>query len=180
MRNRKAARRYAQALFELTSGNRERIYQQLVHFSRLLAECRELKELLESPAFRAEERRGVLGQLLKRLNLDPPLDRFLDALAANRRLELLEDVAALFQEMADREAGIVRVRVASARPLDPEQRRALQAALSQAVNGTVAVEERLDQGLLAGMKVEINHLTVDGSLKRKLESLHEQLLRAQA
>ena len=179
MRNRKAARRYAQALFELSSGNRERIHQQLVHFSRVLAECRELKELLESPAFRVEERQSVLEQLLKRLHLDPPLDRFLNALVTNRRLELIEDIAALFQELTDREAGIVRVKVASARPLEPEQRRALESALSRAVSGTVIIEERREPGLLAGIKVEINHLTVDGSLRSKLESLHERLLRAE-
>lgn len=179
MKNRKIARRYARVLFELAGDRGEEIHQRLRAFARLLAESRELRELLLSPAFRAEERRKVMAQILKQLNWGPPLDRFFGILVNNRRLHLLDDIAGVFLDMIDRQAGRVRVRVESAKTLAPELQRALEAALSGMAGGRVVLEARLAPELLAGLKLEIGQLTIDGSLRRKLDNLRESLLQAQ-
>ena len=55
--------------------------------------------------------------------------------------------------------------------LDDRQRQAVTEALRRAVGGKVAVDLRVDPGLIGGLVVKVGSRMVDSSLKTKLQRL---------
>ena len=67
------------------------------------------------------------------------------------------------------------VTATSANPLTGEQRAALQEKLAQTTGKTILLEERVDESLLGGMKVEYAGKELDGSVAGRLETLRRLL-----
>ena len=139
-----------------------------------------LKEVLSSPAFRMEERKRVFDQVIKKLGWGSPLDRFLWYLVEHQRVALLEAIVETFTSMVDEREGKVRVRVESAKPLDSSEEAILKKALADGLKKQVVMEPSQDPSLLAGIKVRIGDLVVDGSLKTQLDNLKNILTKQQA
>jgi F-type H+-transporting ATPase subunit delta len=178
--NRSIARRYAQALIELVEADAAQIAGKLGQFHKLVEANPALKEVLSSPAFRMEERRRVLDQVIKQLGWGHPLDRFLWYLVEHRRVALLEAIVETFTSMLDEREGKIRVRVESAKSLDSTEEASLKKALADGLKKQVVMEPTLDPSLLAGLRVRIGDLVVDGSLKTQLDSLKNVLTKQQA
>ncbi len=175
--NRKVARRYAQALFELVESNHRQVARRLEDLVELLGRSPELREVLQSPAFLLEERRRVVDKLLERLGWSKPLDRFLWVVVENHRVALLGDILQVFTAMVDEMEGKVRARVESARAIADEQKDRLTGALSRALGREVIIEHELQPRLLAGLRVRVGDLLVDGSLRMQLDKMRDQLTR---
>lgn len=177
MINRSVARRYAQALMDLVESDPDPVAEKLALFNRIIEANPILKEVLISPAFRQPERRRVLDQILKRLGWGKELDRFLGYLVEHGRVVLLEAIVEAFTAMLDERAGRVRVQVASAFALDDSARSGLTAALSGVLKKEVILQSTTEPELLAGVKVKIGDLVIDGSLKKQLDNLADVLVR---
>jgi len=175
--NRSVARRYAQALMDLVEADPAPVADKLAQFNRILEANPILKEVLVSPAFRQEERRRVLDQILKLLGWGKPVDRFLGYLVEHRRVVLMEAIVESFTAMLDERAGRIRVQVSSAFVLDDSARAGLTAALAEVLKKKVVLQASTEPDLLAGVKVKIGDLVVDGSLKTQLNNLADVLIR---
>ena len=53
----------------------------------------------------------------------------------------------------------------------------LEQALSEKYSYKITLENKIDSSLIQGIKVEIDNFVIDGSIKAKLASLKEQLLK---
>lgn len=180
MIKRSIARRYAQALLELTEGDPGIVADRLQEFDGVLQANPVLKEVLISPAFRLEERKKVFDQLIKKLGWTRPLDRFLWYLVEHRRMAWLGVIAECFIAMVDQREGRIRVQVTSARPLDKKTSAELKKALTEGLKGEVVLEPTVDESLLAGISVRVGDLVIDGSLKTQMEKLRDILTRRSA
>lgn len=96
---------------------------------------------------------------------------FLQALAANRRLGLLPEIAAQYEELRAAAEGVVDVELVAAMPVAPAQEQRLVAALERRLKRQVRVHTRIDASLVGGAIVRAGDLVVDGSLKGRLERL---------
>jgi len=178
--NRSIARRYAQALIDLVDADQtQAVSERLAAFNEFIEGNPLLKEVLSSPAFRMEERKKVLDKILQRLGWSRPLDKFLWYLVEHRRVVLLGAVVESFVAMVDERRGRVRVNVASARPLDEPTAASLKRSLTRGLEKEVIIEPRVDASLLAGLRVNIGDLVIDGSLETQLENLRQRLIRQQ-
>lgn len=74
--------------------------------------------------------------------------------------------------------GTVRVRVVTARPLSTDERDRFAARLASRLGRRVRLEESVDAAVLAGARIEIEGRTLDGTLKARLDGLHESLRRS--
>jgi len=70
---------------------------------------------------------------------------------------------------------VVRVRVITAQALSDDERTRLTAKLSRVLGLQVKLEESIDPAVLAGARIEIEGRTLDGTLKAKLDRLHQML-----
>jgi F-type H+-transporting ATPase subunit delta len=71
--------------------------------------------------------------------------------------------------------GVVPVHVVTAQALSSEERDRLTGTLGHALGLKVRLEESVDPAVLAGARIEIEGRTLDGTLRAKLDRLHEVL-----
>ncbi|MCU0976755.1 MAG: F0F1 ATP synthase subunit delta [Steroidobacteraceae bacterium] len=96
---------------------------------------------------------------------------FLQTLASNRRLGLLPEITAQYEELRAEAEGVVDVELVAAMPVAPAQEQRLVAALERRLKRQVRVHTRIDASLVGGAIVRAGDLVVDGSLKGRLARL---------
>jgi F0F1-type ATP synthase membrane subunit b/b' len=82
-------------------------------------------------------------------------------------LELIDEISNLSQEMFPRNVGVVQVRCGC--PLSEDERGLLKGVLSEKTGGNVEISELPDETMIAGLIMQLGPLTLDGSLKNRLD-----------
>ena len=93
------AGRYAAALFELAreEGRLEEVDGNLSRFQGLLDESEDLRRLVKSPVFSADEQVRALGAVLAKAGIGGLAGKFLQLAARNRRLFAVPDMLRAFR-----------------------------------------------------------------------------------
>lgn len=167
------AGRYASALFDLAQEKSElpAIEQDLVNLQGLLDESEDLRRLVRSPVFSAEDQAKALEAVLSKMGVSGLSMNFVKLLARNRRLFALGDIIKAFRSMAARARGEVEADVTSAVALNDEQLQALTDTLKASIGKDVQVNAKVDASLLGGLIVKIGSRMIDSSLRTKLATL---------
>jgi len=171
-----SARRYAEAAWEiaLRDGTADAWLGDLHRAAAAFTEPR-VAEILRNPTVPVDERRrlveGVAGGRLSARSLN-----LVTLLLQRGRIELLPQVAAELQRLADRNAGVTRAFVTSASALSADERRRLTDRLAQLTGGTVELTTQVDPGILGGVVVRLGDRMIDGSVRGRLERLRSQLV----
>lgn len=96
-------------------------------------------------------------------------------LAANRRLIVLPEIQALFQELYAESQGTLDVHVTSAYVVSAAQEKQLADALRAKLGREVRISSDKDPALIAGVIIRAGDLVIDGSFKGQLENLANEL-----
>ena len=174
------SRRYARALLEVSSesGKADVVAEQLSTFVTAFQTHRDLADVLLNPAYTREQRTAVIDALIVAVGpLEPGLANTLRLLVDRNRLGFLPDIARLYRDMADAQAGRVRGHVTSATALTPEALEGVRSALQKLSGRNVVLETRVDPALLGGVSAQVGSLLYDGSLKTQLELMRRELKR---
>jgi F-type H+-transporting ATPase subunit delta len=172
------ARRYARALFGMgvDAGNFEALGQEIAELAALLTSSLELRQALENPVFKTEEKRAVLEQLLPRVTPTAEVRRFVLLLLERRRLAILPAIARAYRDLADQHTGRIRARVTSAEALSPAALDRVRHSLEQRTGKKVILETSVDPDLIGGLVARVGDLVLDGSLRTQLAELRSKLL----
>lgn len=172
--------RYAQALFDLASEQKgvAAVEADLKSLKAALADSRDLKVLLASPAFRADDKGRGLAAIAEAAKFNATTKKFLGLLAANGRAGALPAVITGFEALAAKARGAVSAEVTTAVPLSAAQAKGVAAALRQALGKDPEITTRVDPAILGGIRVKVGSRLFDASLRSKLESLKFALKRA--
>jgi len=175
-----AGQRYAQSLFELTieNGNLAKVEADLKSLKAMIADSADLRRLIESPAFSAEDKGKGLVAVAVKAKFDMLTTKFLGLVASNGRTGDLRGAISAFVELSAKHRGVVTAEVVSAAPLSATQLKSVQTALAQALGKTPEVSTRVDPSLLGGLKVRVGSRLFDASPRSKLDSLKFALKRA--
>ena len=167
------AGRYASALFDLAEeANQVRqIEKDLIALQGLVDESADLKRMVRSPVFSADEQGRAIAAVAERAGFAPLVVNFLKVLARNRRLFALSDMIRTFLALAARQRGEVNAEVASAHPLTEDQLAALKETLRASAGKDVQLITKVDPTLLGGLIVKMGSRMIDSSLRTKLTSL---------
>jgi F-type H+-transporting ATPase subunit delta len=172
--------RYAQALFDLASdgGQIGAIEADLNALGAMRAESPDLRRVLDSPVFAAEDRARALNALADRAGFQPLTRKFLGLLAENRRTAALPAVIEGFRRLSAERRGAVSAEVTTAVALSDAQRASLEAALAQSIGKAPEITHRVDPAILGGIKVKVGSRLFDASVKSRLDQLKFALQRA--
>lgn len=172
--------RYAQALFDLASEQDEvaAVEADLKSLKAALADSRDLRVLVGSPAFSSEAKAKGLGAIADKAKFAATTRKFLGLLAANGRASALASAIAGYEALSAKARGAVSAQVTTALPLSAAQSKGVAAALRQALGKDPEIETRVDPAILGGIKVQVGSRLFDASLKSKLDSLKFALKRA--
>jgi F-type H+-transporting ATPase subunit delta len=170
-------RRYAKALFDLSTNDQTRTATgtMLVGLSGVLDRHGALADACFNPQYPAEAKRAVLAEAARRAEAGPLAVSFLNLLLKKNRLRFLPAIAAAYQALLDEAAGRQRVTVTTAHPLSPEDEGALCRRLEATTKRTVVLDLQVDPDLIGGLVIRSGSLYYDGSLKGQLERLHQHL-----
>jgi F-type H+-transporting ATPase subunit delta len=169
------ARPYARAAFEeAREQKRLEPWSQALSVAAAVIVDTRVAALLGNPRVSPDE----LAQLVSGIagsKLGEQGGNFVRTLAANRRLAVLPEIAALFDELKDAAEGVADVTVTSAAPLAAGQQKALAAALEKRLKRTVRPHFATDPALIGGAVVKSGDLVIDGSLRTRLERIAYEL-----
>lgn len=165
--------RYARALFDLAVEKKalDTVESDLKTLSAMLETSADLRAFVTSPLYsRDQQLKGIeaIGKLGKVSDLTL---KFLGVLATNRRLSAIAGTIKAFAALLAAHRGEVSAEVVSARALTKKQLDALSKKLKAATGQDVAIDARVDESLLGGLKVQVGSRMVDSSLKTKLQNL---------
>ena len=171
--NSAVAERYAGSLYELAAeaGAVAQVESDLARFEALLENSEDLKRLIVSPVFSAEDQLKAISAVADKAGIAGLVGNFLRVTAKNRRLFAVPGIIRAFREIAARARGEVAASVTSAHELSAEQLQELQVALKEVAGKDVAISLTVDPSILGGLVVRIGSRQIDTSLKTKLASL---------
>lgn len=172
--------RYAQALFDLAKDEKKvaAVESDLKSLKGMAAESADLRTLIHSPGFTAEQKAAGLGAIAAKAKFNPLTVKFIGFLSAQRRANALMSVITSFEQLAAKERGAVSAEVVTAVPMSSAQAKGVAAALRQALGKDPEIATRVDPSILGGIKVRVGSRLFDASLKSKLDSLKFALKRA--
>ena len=168
------ARPYAKAAFE-EARDRKRLgpWSQALRASAAVVSDPRVAALLGNPRVTPEELAAFI------IDAGPGLDEegrnFVRTLADNRRLAVLPEISALFDELKSEAEGVIEVTVTSAAPLDEAERRKLAQALERRLGRTIRMQCATDPALIGGAVLRAGDWVLDGSLRARLDRIAYEL-----
>ena len=177
MSMRASAARYARALFDVTSTESDpgTAEHDLSAFVALVKEHPDLQRTFANPVVSAQTKQKVVRAILDRSQPSPPVGKLLLLLASRGRLELVDDVLAVFRERLMEHQQIVQAEVTTAEALSAERVDQLQRRLSAITGRTVRMTTKVDPGIIGGAVTRIGSTVYDGSVATQLAKVRERL-----
>ncbi|MEM7568035.1 MAG: F0F1 ATP synthase subunit delta [Pseudomonadota bacterium] len=174
------AGRYASALFDLAKerGDIEGVEAELGRFEDLVNANDDLRRLIMSPAFSAQEQVKGMMAVLERAGIGGLAANFIGLVARNRRLFVVLDMVKAYRAFASAERGEVTALVTSAEPLSDAQEQSLRDALREAAGSEVSLSKRVDPDLIGGLVVQLGSRQIDTSLRTRLASMRKAMIQA--
>ncbi len=171
------AGRYARALFELAleSKSVDAVKSDIEKFDALMRESEDLRRLVRSPVFGAEERSRALAAVLAKTGIGGLAANFLMFLAANRRLFGIDQIIRDFRKFVAKWKG----EVTAAETLSETHLQAIKDTL-KSITGEKSVDlhVKIDPAIIGGLMVKLGSRMVDSSLRTKLNSIKHAMKEA--
>lgn len=171
-----AARRYAEAAFELAERDDavDAWAEGLELVAGVVADDR-IGAFLDSPAAPLPDRLALLDRMFSGKVSDSVL-RLAKLLVERRAVSRLPAIAVEYHRLLNRKQGRVEALVTSAAPLSTAETEALRKKVAQMTDRTVDLVVRVDDALIGGLTVRIGDTLYDASVRGRLDRLREQLV----
>ncbi len=176
MRDRKAAVRFAKALFyeALDRAETDQAARDLSTMKAICGQAPDVVEFLSHPLVAADRKKQLCREQFAAL-IQPEQMRFLELLIDHQRVGLLPDIVEHFGALVDDHRGVVRAQVQSAVPLTEDESARLTAAVATLFGGEPLLEVRVHPELIGGMTVRVKDAVLDGSVRKSLDVLRTDL-----
>ncbi len=170
------AKRYALALLSIAKDeNKVQEYiNQIEEIINIFKENEELLILLSSYGISNIEKKDCLKKCFENNIYDYILNLFY-VLIDNKRIEYLLDVCQEFVKIALESLAIKKGVVYSTITLNEKQIQKLENKVSKIINMKVILTNVIDKSLIGGFKIQIDDYVIEDSLKKRLETLKENL-----
>jgi len=169
------ARPYAEAIFaHARETGKLDVWSDTLAFLNVVVRDPMMLGLIDNP----KVGRGRLAELMVEIGggrLSEEGRNLVRLLVENRRLELLPEIAALFEALKTEAQGAVDVHVVAAHAVNAAQQRQLAAALKDRLGREVRLTTEKDPSLLGGAVIRAGDLVIDGSVKGRIRELASEL-----
>jgi len=169
-----AARRYAEAAFELgrADGNLDAWERDLAQLTDALGEP-ELRALVEHPAVPYADKERVVRRVVG--DVTPEALSLVLLMVRRGRPRAIPRMTEHFGDLVRRHRGIALAEVRTALPLEDAQRSAVTERLHELTGDEIEINEVVDDALLGGITVRIGDRLYDASVRNRLERLRARL-----
>jgi F-type H+-transporting ATPase subunit delta len=169
-----AARRYAEAAFELgREGDTLDAWERDLERLRAALDDEELRSLVEHPAVAFAEKERVVRRIVG--DVAPEALSLVLLMVRRGRARSIDRMVEHFGELLRRHRGISLAEIRTALPLDDEQRAAVRERLHELTGTKIEIDEVVDESLIGGIAVRIGDRLYDASVRSRLERLRARL-----
>lgn len=166
------ARPYARAAFNAAKDEgRIKAWSDALGFAARVAADPQAQAVLKHPQLTSAK----AASLLAVDGADASFGRFVEMLADNRRLELMPEIAGLFEQLRAEADRVVKARVTSATALSDAELVAIRDGLKRRFGREVELETAIDESLIGGALIDAGDVVIDGSVRGKLARLQSAL-----
>lgn len=167
---------YAAAVFEFASAEDDlaRVEQELFTIAQTVESTPDLRSALTDPALPIDRKQAVINDLVGGRASKVTVNLVTMIAAQGRVADLSEVSRRLSQRTAASKGGQV-AEVRSAVELDDATVQRLAAALSKQAGRPVEVRTVVDPDVMGGIVARIGDTVIDGSIRRRLDSLRQTL-----
>lgn len=136
----------------------------------------DLKAFMENPAMMTREKTELVEKVFAD-NFSQEMRDFLKLLLKKGRIGIFSDIAeyARIKYSHGKEVDAV---ISASYPLDLDMLEALKSVLESRLHKKLHLYSDLDSDLLGGVKVTVDNVVLDGSVKKRLEDMKEKLMAA--
>lgn len=142
----------------------------------MLEGSKDARVALQSPVTTGKEKAKLIESLSSKLGLEPLVTQFLMLLATKGRFNVLAEVRDVFVSVRLLSEGGMSGELVSAEKLSEADVASLAQAFGKKLSKKVVFKVSTDSKLLAGVKITINGVTYDGTLRAQLSRLRDQFL----
>jgi F-type H+-transporting ATPase subunit delta len=169
------ARVYAEALFALAKerGLREELDREFMDLAGLFQENRSIHDFFASPGTPQDEKTEIIENTLAP-HLHPVTIGFLRLLIHKGREMFIERILDAYQDLTEKAEGRLEIQVTSATPLDEETTTRIADELGRMTGQSVALDARVDPGLIGGLTVRMGDRRLDASIASRLRRLRDR------
>ena len=165
------ARPYAQAVFRMAQEERALpLWSDMLALTAHVAADPGVRKLLDNPRMTPDQLAelfiDVAGQRLNEAGRN-----LIRVLAEGRRLVVLPEIFALFEQLKNAAEGAIQAQLITAFPATDAQKQTIAAALKERFGRDVQLEYITDPSLMGGAVVRAGDLVIDGSVRGKLARL---------
>ena len=140
---------------------------------RLMNGSEELRTTLNNPNYKTEEKQQVVNDLFS-----PSVREFMGELADNCQCDDLEELIEAYIVESDRQKNIVHATVTCTTPPDEKQLKGIEDFVRKEMKcENVVVDVKKDASLIGGFVIAVEGKEYDFSLKTKMQTIKDQILR---
>lgn len=140
---------------------------------RLMNGSEELRTTLNNPNYKTEEKQQVVNDLFS-----PSVREFMGELAENCQCDDLEELIETYIVESDRQKNIVHATVTCTTPPDEKQLKGIEDFVRKEMEcENVVVDVKKDASLIGGFVIAVEGKEYDFSLKTKMQTIKDQILR---
>lgn len=175
------AKAYGKTLYDLAveCESVEQMLEEITALRQAFEENPQFVTLLNTPNIKREERVQIVDETFGG-KIHIYLLNFLKIIAENGTAHEFVDAAKQFRKEYNFENGIETVTVVSAVALSAEQKSALTEKLCKVTGKTISLELVVDPACMGGIRLQMDGLQLDGTVKNKLDAIRTRLLRTLA
>jgi F-type H+-transporting ATPase subunit delta len=169
------ARPYAQAVFDIARAAKALPrWSEMLYLAATVAADARVSVLVSNPSVTQEEMTKLfLAICVDKLN--PEAQNLIRLLVENDRLDVLTEIAALYETYRADAERTVEAQVISAFPVDDAQQQQIAAMLKKRLGREVTLSCETDKSLLGGAIIRAGDLVIDGSVTGQLAKLQVSL-----
>ncbi|MEJ2565461.1 MAG: F0F1 ATP synthase subunit delta [Gammaproteobacteria bacterium] len=169
------ARPYAQAIFELAQSHQELPrWSEMLQLAATVAADARVAALLGNPSLDKAEVAKLFLDICGE-QLTPAGQNLIRLLVENDRMDVLTEIAGLYEGYRAEAERTVEAQVISAVPVDAAQQQQIIAALKKRLGREVTLSCETDATLLGGAIIRAGDLVIDGSVTGQLAKLEVAL-----
>lgn len=167
---------YGQALYDLAKSEAlsSGILEQLAALNEAFSQEPDFLRLLAAPNVSKEERCGILDESFREA-VHPYVLNFLKILSEKGYSRHFPDCVSAYRDLYNLDNGILPVKAVTAVPLSDAQSQKLSKKLSAITGKTVVLQNRVDPGILGGVRLDYDGRRLDDSVAHRLDAIRSTL-----
>ena len=180
MKGQRAAVRYARSFMQLAKekSQLEALKSDIESILLSIEKSKELEIFLNSPLIKIEKKKEILKSLFSGKINELSL-AFMIQITDHKRESSMKVICQEFLKQYNVEHNIAKVNLTTATPLNDAQRKNILDFITSSYQfSSVQLEEKVDGDLIGGLILRIDDKQIDGSIKRKLQDIKQELIHA--